>query len=294
MRFAVACPSNPTGISCLRTGAGFAWIRTRSGSTTGGSTVRLAIPTFAGLLRRFEGVPGPLFLGVDRLDYTKGIAERLRAFERLLRFEPGLHERAKFIQVAIPSREDVAGYAPARKAVESLVASINARYETPTWRPVEYLYESPDCDTLIALYCAADVMVVTPRRDGMNLVAKEFVACRCDEGGALVLSSTAGAATELGAAVLVDPTDVSSIMEGYRRALALSAADRRARMRRLRAAVRLNNVRAWASCCLDGAFEAVAGSIGTEDSDHGSARMERLERHPDFCEASGGSSPPTV
>jgi trehalose 6-phosphate synthase/phosphatase len=194
--------------------------------------------------------PGPLFVGVDRLDYTKGIAERLRAFERLLRFEPGLHGRARFIQIAVPSRDGVAGYEATRRAVEALVSSINARFGTPEWAPVDYAYKSVDRDALIALYCAADVMVVTPRRDGMNLVAKEFVASRFDEDGMLVLSSTAGAASELTSAVLVDPGEVASIMEGYRRALDMSAAERTARMRRLRAAVRANDVRAWSASCL--------------------------------------------
>ena len=194
---------------------------------------------------------GPLFVGVDRLDYTKGIAERLRAFERLLRFEPGLHGRARFVQIAVPSREDVAGYAGTRRTVESLVASINARFGTPEWKPVDYHYASISNEALIALYCAADVMVVTPRRDGMNLVAKEFVASRFDEEGTLVLSNTAGAASELRAAILVDPTEVASIMEGYRRALEMPVGERKSRMRRLRTAVRANDVAAWANSCLD-------------------------------------------
>lgn len=194
---------------------------------------------------------GPLFVGVDRLDYTKGIAERLRAFERLLRFEPGLHGRARFVQIAVPSREDVAGYAGTRRTVEALVASMNARFGTPEWKPVDYHYASISQEALIALYCAADVMVVTPRRDGMNLVAKEFVASRFDEDGTLVLSNTAGAASELRAAILVDPTEVSSIMEGYRRALEMPVGERKSRMRRLRTAVRANDVTAWAQSCLE-------------------------------------------
>ena len=209
-----------------------------------------------------DRAPGPIFLGVDRLDYTKGIAERLRAFDRLLRFEPGLCGRARFIQIAVPSREDVAGYSAARRTVESLVASINACYATSEWTPVEYHYRTIDRDTLIALYCAADVMVVTPRRDGMNLVAKEFVASRFDDRGVLVLSNTAGAATELRSAIQVDPTEVASIMEGYRRALAMPAAERRSRMRRLRAVVRSNHVGAWAASCLQAAAAVAAAAVG--------------------------------
>lgn len=190
--------------------------------------------------------PGPLFVGVDRLDYTKGIPERLQAFERLLLAEPDLHGRARFIQVTVPSREDVRGYRALRLHIETLVERINATQATPAWTPVEYVYASIDVDTLVALYGAADIMVVTPKRDGMNLVAKEFVAARADGGGTLVLSETAGAAAELRAAMLVDPTDVASIESGYRRALRMSSREARARMRRLRIAVGSRDVFAWA------------------------------------------------
>ncbi|MEP6551712.1 MAG: trehalose-6-phosphate synthase, partial [Gemmatimonadales bacterium] len=177
---------------------------------------------------------GPLFVGIDRLDYTKAIAERVRAFERLLELEPNLRGHARLIQVAVPSREDASGYAENRRAVEAMVARVNYRYGDDEWTPVEYWYTSVDTTTLVALYRAADVMLVTPVCDGMNLVAKEFVACRDDEDGVLVLSSRAGAAAELHAAVLTDPRDLDDMVRAYRVALDMPAVERRVRMRHLR------------------------------------------------------------
>jgi len=201
---------------------------------------------------------GPLFVGIDRLDYTKGIAERLRAFERLLELEPGLRGRARLIQVAVPSREDASGYTENRRTVEALVARINHRYGDDEWTPVEYRYRRVDTATLVALYRAADVMLVTPVCDGMNLVAKEFVACRDDEDGVLVLSSWAGAAAELHAAVLTDPNNLDDLVRAYRAALEMSAVERRVRMRHLRLTVETHDVFQWSKRFL----EALGGPVG--------------------------------
>jgi trehalose 6-phosphate synthase/phosphatase len=214
-----------------------------------------AVITEAARIR--SGCEGPLFVGIDRLDYTKGIAERLRAFERLLELEPSLHGRARLIQVAVPSREDAGGYAENRRTVEKLVARINHRYGDK-WIPVEYRYGRVDTPTLVALYRAADVMLVTPVCDGMNLVAKEFVACRDDEDGVLVLSSRAGAAAELYAALLTDPHDLNDLVRVYRVALEMSAVERRIRMRQLRLTVQRHDVFQWSTRCL----EALRGSEG--------------------------------
>jgi trehalose 6-phosphate synthase/phosphatase len=204
-----------------------------------------------------NGCEGPLFVGVDRLDYTKGIAERLRAFERLLELEPKLRGHARLIQVAVPSREDASGYAENRQTVERLVARINQKYGDGC-TPVEYRYERVDTATLVALYRAANIMLVTPLCDGMNLVAKEFAACRDDEDGVLVLSSRAGAAAELHAAVLTDPRDLEDLVRAYRVALEMSAAERRVRMRQLRLTVQSHDVFQWSKRCL----EALGGSAG--------------------------------
>jgi trehalose 6-phosphate synthase/phosphatase len=194
---------------------------------------------------------GPLFAGVDRLDYTKGIPERLLAFERLLELEPGLRGRARLIQIAVPSRDGVIGYGETRRTVESLVARINLRFARTDWSPIDYRYCSVDTETLVALYRAADVMLVTPLCDGMNLVAKEFVACREDEAGVLVLSSRAGAAAELHAAVTTDPHDGDDLVRAYRTAVTMPPAEQRARMRRLRLTVASHDSARWSRSFLD-------------------------------------------
>jgi trehalose 6-phosphate synthase/phosphatase len=195
--------------------------------------------------------PGPLFVGIDRLDYTKGIPERLLAFERLLELEPSLRGRARLIQIAVPSRDDVIGYGETRSTVESLVARINLRFAEADWSPIDYRYCSVDTETLVALYRAADVMLVTPLCDGMNLVAKEFVACREDQEGVLVLSSRAGAAAELHAAVVTDPRDGNDLVRAYRTAVTMTPAERQARMRRLRLAVESQDSSRWSRSFLD-------------------------------------------
>jgi trehalose 6-phosphate synthase/phosphatase len=196
---------------------------------------------------------GPLFLGVDRLDYTKGIPQRLLAFERVLEQRPELPRTgARLIQVAVPSREGAAGYSEVRLETERIVARINGRFGRSGYAPVEYTYGSVDPAALVALYRAADVMLVTPLRDGMNLVAKEFVASRTDEDGVLVLSEHAGAAAELRAALRVDPYDVDALAAAYGIALDMTPAERRVRMRRLRIAVRSNDVFMWADRFLNG------------------------------------------
>jgi trehalose 6-phosphate synthase/phosphatase len=195
-----------------------------------------------------EGVS--LFVGVDRLDYTKGIPRRLLAFEQLLARYPELHERVRLIQVAVPSRTAVRAYQRFRGQVDALVGRINGAFGTPRWTPVHYLYRSVPEAQLLALYRAARVMLVTPVRDGMNLVAKEFVACRSDEDGVLVLSEFVGAAAELTDALSVNPYDVDASAETYYRALGMWPEERRARMRAMRARVRTYDVHAWAESFL--------------------------------------------
>jgi trehalose 6-phosphate synthase/phosphatase len=187
-----------------------------------------------------------LLLGVDRLDYTKGIPEKLRAFDRLLERDPRLRGRVRLAQVAVPSRENVAGYDVLRREVEAAVERINGRWGDPGWQPVSYHYGSVDLTTLVALYRAADVMVVTSLADGMNLVAKEYVASRVDDDGVLVLSERAGAAAELRAALLVDPTDECGLATAYARAVSMPRAERHVRMRHLRLTVAEHDVHRWA------------------------------------------------
>lgn len=206
----------------------------------------LVLPRVAAL--RAPGVP--LFVGVDRLDPTKGIPERLEAFGRLLDLRPELRGRARLFQLTIPSREDVPAYRRLRLRIETTVAALNDRFGTASWKPVDSVYGQVDQHELAALYRAADVMLVTPLRDGMNLVAKEFVASRVDEQGVLVLSKHAGAAGELTPALLVDPANNAALVSAYMAALDMSPAEQRVRMRRLQASVRAHDVERWAGECL--------------------------------------------
>jgi trehalose 6-phosphate synthase/phosphatase len=196
-----------------------------------------------------------LFLGVDRLDYTKGIARRLVAFERFLVAHPEWHGLVRLIQIAVPSRGRVSAYRRYRREIERLVTSINGRFATPAWTPIQYINRALEVDELLSLYRAADVMLVTPVRDGMNLVAKEFIAARSDEDGVLILSEFAGAADELVDALIVNPYDVDGVADAMHHALVMPAVERRHRLRALRAVVTTHNVSRWARDFL-GALES--------------------------------------
>jgi len=187
-----------------------------------------------------------ILLGVDRLDYTKGIPRRLAALERLFAEEPAWRDDLRYVQVAVPSRGEATSYQTFRRQVEEAVGRINGTCATLRSTPIHYLHRSVSTAELVALYRAADVMLVTPLRDGMNLVAKEFVASRIDEDGVLLLSEFAGAAAELGDAIVVNPYDVDAMVAAMRRALAMPAEERRQRMRGLRRRVAAYDVRSWA------------------------------------------------
>src|SRR3954471_5932646 len=192
-----------------------------------------------------------LLVGVDRLDYTKGIPRRLLAFERMLQTHPELREHVRLVQVAVPSRTGVEAYQEFRSLVEGLVGRINGAFGPPRWVPVHYIYRGLSEPELVALYRAADVMLVTPLRDGMNLVAKEFVASRLDGDGVLVLSEFAGASWELPEAVQVNPYDVDGTAESYYRALTMPVEERRARLLPLRTRVETYDVHHWARTFLE-------------------------------------------
>ncbi|MEQ8769760.1 MAG: trehalose-6-phosphate synthase [Phycisphaerales bacterium] len=191
-----------------------------------------------------------VILGVDRLDYTKGIDVRLRAYEEMLRRGRVKVEDVIYVQIAVPTREKVDEYADLRSSVNELVGRINGTYATMENIAVHYVYRSLPFDELVGCYRAADVMTVTPFRDGMNLVAKEYVATRTDGSGVLVLSEFAGAALELKQALLVNPHDVDGIADALERALALDEADARKRMASMRRIVRAHDVYAWSDAFL--------------------------------------------
>ena len=206
-----------------------------------------------------------LVLGVDRLDYSKGIPERLDAFARMLELEPRWRGKVSFVQVSVPSRADVPEYAELRDRVENLVGHINGLYGEADWVPVQYLYRSYERRVLAQLYRLADVAMITPLRDGLNLVAKEFVASQDDDDpGVLMLSRFAGASEELDAALVTNPYHRDGMACDLSRALELGLDERRDRQRRMRAVVERSTASAWAQqflAALNG--EAIAhASVG--------------------------------
>ncbi len=187
-----------------------------------------------------------IILGVDRLDYTKGIPERLRAYAALLKRYAELRGRVTMIQVVVPSREEIPEYRALKTAIESLVNDINGRYGCPGWTPVHYLHRCLSRPELLAFYRAANIAFLTPLKDGMNLVAKEFCAARAEEDGVLVLSEFAGAAIELGSgALLVNPYDTEGAVAALYRALRMSIGEQRARMQSMRGTVKERDVFRW-------------------------------------------------
>ena len=194
---------------------------------------------------------------MDRLDYTKGILHRLRAFGELLDEGHLLPPEATFIQVATPSRERVEEYRHLREEVEGIVGRINGDHGHVGQPAIHYLHQSFPREEMAALYLAADVMLVTPLRDGMNLVAKEYVACRHDERGALVLSEFTGAADELRQAYLVNPWDIDGTKQAILRATAQAASDGSRRIRAMRRRVFEDDVHHWAAAFL-GALDMAA------------------------------------
>jgi trehalose 6-phosphate synthase len=193
-----------------------------------------------------------VFLGIDRLDYTKGISQRLQAFGELLDEGRIDAETCAFVQVAVPSRADVPAYDDERVEVEEMVRTINTKHRrTNGSLPVMYLDASLDGVEMAAWYRAADALVVTSLADGMNLVAKEFVATRSDLGGVLILSEFAGAAHDLDGAIIVNPYDIEAIKRALTTALAMPAAARAERITKMREAVRHNDVNRWAGNFLE-------------------------------------------
>ncbi|GIH20233.1 trehalose-6-phosphate synthase [Rugosimonospora africana] len=201
-------------------------------------------------IRAELGEPKTVILGVDRLDYTKGIEQRFKAYRELLAEDRLSVPETVMVQVATPSRERVEHYQALRVKVEREVGRINGDYGRVGVPAVHYLHQSYSRSELVALYCAADVMMVTPLRDGMNLVAKEYVAARVDLGGALVLSEFAGAAGELRQAFLCNPHDLQSVKDSLLRAVHVDQSEASRRMRAMRRHLRAHDVRHWANSFL--------------------------------------------
>ena len=202
-------------------------------------------------IRADLGDPEVMLLGVDRLDYTKGIRHRIKAYGELLATGRLRVGEVALVQVASPSRQNVDAYQQLREEVEILVARVNGEFGRIGSSAIYYLHHSYPPEEMAALYLAADVMLVTALRDGMNLVAKEFVAACTDERGVLVLSEFAGAADELAGALLVNPHDIDGLKDAIEAAARLEPRQMRARMRRLRRRVLADDVRKWSRSFLD-------------------------------------------
>lgn len=189
-----------------------------------------------------------IVLGVDRLDYTKGIPERLKAFRALLEASPELRRRIALIQVVVPSREAIPKYRELKLEVERLVSEINGSFGSPEWTPIHYIHRQLPRAELVACYLAADIALITPLKDGMNLVAKEFCAAQVENAGVLVLSEFAGAASQLACgALLVNPYDAGAVAQALRSAFYMPPRERQTRMMRLRHNVKHNDLERWFS-----------------------------------------------
>jgi trehalose 6-phosphate synthase len=198
-------------------------------------------------IREGLGNPRTVMLGVDRLDYTKGIGHRLKAFGELLAEGRLDVEDVTLVQVANPSRERVGAYMQLRDEIELTVGRINGDFGTISHQAISYHHHGYPRDEMVALYLAADILLVTALRDGMNLVAKEYVACRFDEDGVLILSEFTGASDELKRALLVNPHDIEGVKETILAAIAMPPRERSARMRNMRKRVLENDVARWSS-----------------------------------------------
>lgn len=187
-----------------------------------------------------------LIISVDRLDYAKGLTKRLESYELFLEKFPEYHKKVAYILQVVPSRDIITNYKNTKDEIEGLVSRINGKYGNLDWTPVVYQYKSLEFKKLIALYLAADIALITPMRDGMNLVAKEFIASRVDKRGVLILSETAGASSELGEAILVNPTDRQEIANSIALALAMPPEEQMLRNEIMQKRLQEYDVMKWA------------------------------------------------
>lgn len=209
------------------------------------------VGTAASRLRERFAPARRILLGVDRLDYTKGIDHRLRAIQTFHERHPREAAETVLLQIAVPSREELIQYAEQRERVERLVGQINGECGRPGYTPVVYMYRQLDFEELVSAYVAADIMLVTPLCDGMNLVAKEFIASRTSDDGVLVLSEFAGAASELSEAILINPVNLDALAETLHRAVHVIPEEAATRMRALRETVLRHDVYRWSRSCLE-------------------------------------------
>ncbi|NEV92611.1 bifunctional alpha,alpha-trehalose-phosphate synthase (UDP-forming)/trehalose-phosphatase [Psychroflexus sp. YR1-1] len=196
-------------------------------------------------LQNEEGIK--MILSIDRMDYTKGIPNRIKAFEYFLRKYPQFQEKIRLIMLAVPSRSQVPQYQRLKQETDELVGRINGEYSTVSWTPIWYFYRALPFENLIDLYTSSDVALITPVRDGMNLVAKEYVATRTRQDGVLVLSEMAGASIEMNEALLINPFNFEEIADSIKQALEMPKAEQKQRMQALQNRVSRYSVKKWAS-----------------------------------------------
>ncbi len=196
-----------------------------------------------------------IILGIDRLDYTKGIPQRLKAFERALEKYPEMCERVVLTQIVVPSRIHIPEYQMLRTEIEQMVGNINGRFTRFGWVPVHYIFRSLDRYELLGYYRTAEIALITPLKDGMNLVAKEYCACSMEENASLILSEFAGASAQLQkGALMVNPYDVESVADAIYQAYSMSKEERRARMKKLRQSIKKSDIFWWVDSFLEAAF----------------------------------------
>jgi len=220
----------------------------------------------AALCERLDIEASLLGVGVDRVDYTKGILERFRAIERFFETFPAYLQRFSFVQIGAPSRTDIPRYQQFLEEVETEAARINTRFQSGRWKPIVFLRRHHSHEEIIPFYRAASVCLVTSLHDGMNLVAKEFVVAREDNRGVLVLSSFTGAAQELRDALLINPYDVDQLARSIRQALEMSEEQQEDRMMRMRKLVLENNVYRWAASLLSDLSEIRVAAVERQDA----------------------------
>src|SRR6266568_8312627 len=191
--------------------------------------------------------PSKLLFSISRLDYTKGIPEALEGFGRFLEVHPEWRRKITYFLAVVPSRERVAEYARLKRTIDERVGRINSRYSTIAWSPIRYVYRQLDFDELLALYRVSDVAIVTPLRDGMNLIAKEHVAAKQEPRGVLILSEMAGASKEMREALIVNPNDVEDVVGAIHRALTMPLDEQAARIRAMQERLRRYDARTWAA-----------------------------------------------
>jgi len=202
-----------------------------------------------------EAIPNQqIVLSVDRLDYSKGIPEKLQAFRNALERFNDLRGKITLVQIAVPSREDILQYRALKTEIEGLISEINGRFSRSGWTPVHYMFRSLERKELLAYYRAADIVLITSLKDGMNLVAKEYCAANVDKSGVLILSEFAGASTQLDRGSLqINPYDIEGVAEAIHRAYNMGIDERRRRMQRLRKSVARRDVFWWVNSFLQAA-----------------------------------------